>query len=324
MLARASALVERGRHAAAERLLRRTVGYLHRRRRAAEEARAQLDLGRLLMARGHRTAGHDAFDASRRLSDDARDAAGVVNALLHLGALHIEDGALPEAESVLRTAEVGAARAALSDLGRAAGLLLARSLYWQGRHDDAWRLVERTGRCTGDRFDEATSVAERAEAGTRGTSWGTAVGTDRHPPGLSIAAVEIGVRVALARRDAGLAARRLAAAGEAHEDLGPMHAGSLVALRLLVEGALGDTSAIGRTTASGLELMRRLHAPLAAQEVRLGQLEALVGSGRPRSGVGVPATALGQVFGDGVRPRAPSPRRARRAAGRRWAATAPD
>ena len=181
VLARARGLVQRGRHAAAERLLRRTVGHLRRRRCSADEARAQLELGRLLMARGRRPGAREAFEASRRLSDEAQDASGVVVALLHLGALHIEDGALPEAESVLRTADVGSARAALPDLGRAARLLLARSLYWQGRHDDAWRLVERSGGCAGDRLDEATAVAERAESGTPGASWGDPVDTGRPP-----------------------------------------------------------------------------------------------------------------------------------------------
>jgi len=279
VLARARVLAGRGRHAAAERLLRRTAGYLHRRQRVADEARTQLDLGRLLMARGRRPGAREAFEASRSLSDRARDASGVVGALLHLGALHIEDGALAAAESVLRTAGAGAASAGLGDLGRSADLLLARSLYWQGRHDDAWQLVERTNRSAGERFDAAALVAERSEAAARGSTWGASVGIGLHPPGLSIAATEMGVRVALARRDAGLAARRLAAAAEARGDTGPMHAGSLVALRLLVQGALGDAGAIGRTAASGLELMRRLHAPLAAQEVRLGQLEALVEAG---------------------------------------------
>ena len=87
------------------------------------------------------------------------------------------------------------------------------------------------------------------------------------------------MRTALARRDAGLAARRLSAAGEAQPDQGPMHAGTLVALRLLVQGALGEVHALARTAASGLALMRRLHAPLAAQEVRLAHLEALIDAG---------------------------------------------
>ena len=278
VLARACGLVERGRHAAAERLLRRAVGYLHRRRRLADEARAQLALGRLLLARGRRQGAREAFEESRRLSDAARDTPGVLRALLHLGAADIEEGALPAAESVLRTAEVGAAGAALGDLGRAAALLLARCLFWQGRHDDAWQLVDESRRLAGGRTD-AAAVAERSEAGTSGTGWGAAAAAGPDPPGLSAVEAEVGVRIALARRDAGLAARRLAAADEARDSQDPLHAGCLIALRLLVQGALGDTNGIKRTAASGLELARRLHAPLAAHEVRLGELEALIEAG---------------------------------------------
>ena len=47
-----------------------------------------------------------------------------------------------------------------------------------------------------------------------------------------------------------------------------------------MQGALGEVHALARTAASGLALMRRLHAPLAAQEVRLRPpLEALIDAG---------------------------------------------
>ena len=121
-------------------------------------------------------------------------------------------------------------------------------------------------------------------------------------------AAEIGVRTALTRRDAGLAARRLSAAGEAQPDQGAMHAGTLIALRLLVQGALGD-HARARTAASGLALMRRLHAPLAAQEMRLAHLEALIDAGAGTGG-GMSAQARAGPRLP-VRPRAPPPHRTR-------------
>jgi two-component system response regulator AtoC len=279
MLVRAGELAGRGRHAAAERLLRRIIGHLHRRQRAGDQARALLALGRLLVARGRRTGAREAFEESRRLFDSVRDAAGVVLALVHLGAAHIEDGALPAAESVLRTAEVGATHAMLGERRRAAALLLARCLFWQGRHDDAWQLVEREAKGPADRAHEAAGVAERCAPSSGPSGWGASAAACPDPPALSAVVAEIGVRTALARRDPGLAARRLSEAGEAREQQGPMHAGTLIALRLLVQGALGDTNALARTAASGVALMRRLHAPLAAQEVRLALLEALIEAG---------------------------------------------
>jgi DNA-binding NtrC family response regulator len=279
VLERGHELAARGRHAAAERLLRRTVGYLHRRHRAAGEARAHLALGRLLLARGRRQDARDAFEESRRLWDEAQDAAGVVTTLLHLGALHIDDGALPAAESVLRTAGVGASHAGLDPLGRAAGLLLARCLYWQGRHEDSWKVVAGLETSTGGWPREASAVAERASSVASTGGWGTSAAIYPEPPGLSAVAAEIGVRAALGRQDAGLAARRLAAAGEVRAEHGPIHAATLLALRMLVQGALGDADAVARTAASGFKLMRRLHAPLATQEVRLAHLEALIDAG---------------------------------------------
>jgi DNA-binding NtrC family response regulator len=109
-----------------------------------------------------------------------------------------------------------------------------------------------------------------------GSGWGGAVAGHPQPPGLAAVAAEVGVRIALARHDAGLAARRLAAAGDVRAEDGPLHAGTLVAMRLLVQGALGDTGGVSATASAGLALMRRLHAPLAAREIRLAQIEALI------------------------------------------------
>ena len=278
-LARAHELAGRGRHAASERLLRRTAGYLHRRRRTRDQALAQLALGRLLLARGRRSAAREAFEDSRGLFDSEQDATGVAIALVHLGAVHLDDGALAVAESVLRTASVGAIHAGLRETGRASALLLARCLFWQGRHDAAWEVVERLGDETGVRLHDARAVAERADGAAECAGWGLSAFAGPGPPGLSAVAVEVGVRTALARDEVGLAARRLADAGHAREEHGPAHAGMLVALRLLVQGALGESSAIAGTAAAGLRLMRRLHAPLAAQEIRLACLEALIETG---------------------------------------------
>ena len=275
-LARAAQLIARGRHATAERLLRRTIGYLQRRRRAADEARVQLALGSLLLERERRAGAREAFDASRRGFDDARDAAGVVLAMLHLGRVGIEDGALDEAESVLRTAEVGAEHARLDELRRASRLLLARCLFWQGRSDAAWSQVEAAGAGRSGTGREAEAVADSMASWAAGTGWGGGVAGCAEPPGLAAVAAEVGVRIALARHDAGLAARRLAAAGDVRAEDGPLHAGTLVAMRLLVQGALGDTGGVSATASAGLTLMRRLHAPLAAREIRLAQVEALI------------------------------------------------
>jgi DNA-binding NtrC family response regulator/tetratricopeptide (TPR) repeat protein len=279
-LARASDLARHGRHAAAERLLRRTIGSLHRRHQAADQALAQLALGRLLLARGRRPAARDAFEECRDVYDRAQHAPGVVCALLHLAAAQIEEGALAVAESILKTASVGAGHAGFRDLGRAAALLLARALFWQGRHDAAREILE--GLLSDSTGGEQTAaVAERADPPGGGTTWGAVAAPRPEPPAVAAVEVELRVRSALSRGDVGLAARTLGAAEDAQRerDHGAAHAGTLVAMRLLVQGALGESSALAATVASGLSAMRRLHAPLAAQEIRLAHIEALIAAG---------------------------------------------
>jgi DNA-binding NtrC family response regulator len=279
VLVRAGELANRGRHAAAERLLRRTMGRLTRRRLTSDAARVSLALGRLHTARGRREAAREAFEASRRLSDGAHDGDGVVRALVHLGAVLIEEGSLQSAESVLRAAEIGAREGGLSVLGRAAALLLARCLFWQGHHAAAWGRVESLTGLTTERAPAAASVAEQADAPPARSAWGPSGASPWLPAGLSAIPAEIGVRVALRDRDAGQAARRLCAAGDRRTGDDPLRAGTLFALAILVQGALGDTAAASRELADGLSLLRRHHAPVAAQELRIAHVEALVDAG---------------------------------------------
>jgi two-component system response regulator AtoC len=91
--------------------------------------------------------------------------------------------------------------------------------------------------------------------------------------------VELGVRVALRDRDAGRAARYLAAAGDRRAPGDPVRAGTLFALAILVQGALGDAGTAARELSEGLRLLRRRHAPVAAQELRIAHIEALVEAG---------------------------------------------
>ena len=274
-LARASAQTNKGRHAAAERLLRRAIGSARRRGLTADAARLHLALGRLHAARGRRKPAHEAYETCRRLSEETGDADGIVRALLHLGAVLIDDGALQEAESALRAAEVAACQGNMRGLAEAARLLVARCLYWQGQRAAAWRAIEESADA---RSAAEVGVAERPDSdpGVGGWSAGRAGWL---PAGVSAIPVEIGVRVALRDRDAGQAARRLAAAGDPDAAEDPARSGMLRALAIRVKGALGEIAAVQRELASGIEMMRRLHAPVAAQELRIAHVEALLDAG---------------------------------------------
>jgi DNA-binding NtrC family response regulator len=276
LLERAGVLARKGRHAGAERLLRRAIGCLRRRGRTADAARAHLALGRLQATRGRRTAAREAFEASRRLSDEALDPDGVVRALLHLGAALIDEGTLQAAESTLRTAEVGARQGQMWRLGQAARVLIARCLFWQGKQAMAWRAVEEQ---VGSPAVSGPFVAEHSDDGEDGQAWGSSEADLWLPSGLSAVPVEIGVRAALLDRDIGQASRRLAAAGDWTSGDDPFRSGTLCGLGMLVQGAVGDGGAASRALTAGIELLRRRHAPAAAQELRITHLEALLAAG---------------------------------------------
>lgn len=279
IFSRARALTDSGRHAGAERLLRRTIGFLGRRQLMADAARGYLALGRLQSARGRRKAAVESFEESRRLSDRAHDAGGVVSALLHLGAVLIDDGALPAAEAALRTAQVGASHGEMATLGRAARLLIARCLFWQGNHRAAWEQVQQVTGSSPCGGPIGGAVAERADPATDGSSWGSHDATAWLPPGVSAIPAEIGVRMALLNHDAGQAAKRLAAAGPREPGDDPVRSGTLCTLAILIQGALGDSRAAARELSAGLELLRRRHAPIAAQELRIAYVRALLDAG---------------------------------------------
>jgi len=280
IVGRAGELADRGRHAAAERLLRRATGFFRRRGLAGDAARAALALGRLLMARGRRRFARDAFEESRRLFDGIRHSDGVIASLLHLGAVLIDDACFPAAETALRTAHVAADHAEMRTLARAAGLLIARCLFWQGDLAAASRHVERAVSGGPGSVSAASAVAERADRSDgRGSAWGPEAGAIWLPPGVMAIPIEVEVRAALRARDVGRASRRLAAAAAEGPGEDPWHAGVLRAMSILVQGALGDGRAAGKELAIGLERLRRDHAPLVAQELRLAHVEALLDAG---------------------------------------------
>ena len=282
IVTRAGELVARGRHAAAERLLRRATGFFRRRGLAGDAARAVLATGRLHMARGRRQFARDAFEESRRLFDSVHHAEGVIASLLHLGAVLIDDACLPAAETALRTAQVAADHAEMRSLGRAAGLLIARCLFWQGDHAAASQQVERAVEGRPGGVAAVGAVAERADLSDgRGSAWGHDAGAMWLPPGIMAIPTEVDVRAALRDGDVGRAARRLAAGAAEGPVEDPVHAGMLHAMSILVQGALGDGRAAGRELATGLARLRRHHAPLVAQELRLAHVEALLDAGEP-------------------------------------------
>ena len=145
---RARLLTERGRHAAAARLLVRAARVLEGRERPGEAAACLTALGWLRLQRGATTQARQAFDRAGGLADAASAPGLSIEARVGAGVALTDECRSLEAEAVLRGAV--AAAETLGDVGHATGAAaaLARCLVWQGRHEEAlavagpWREAE--------------------------------------------------------------------------------------------------------------------------------------------------------------------------------------
>jgi hypothetical protein len=130
---RAAELTARGRHAAAERLLRDVAGALNRRGANRQAAQLTTQVGRMLLARGATKAAFQAFEYAARLAHSAGCDRSATEARLWQASARIADAAFVEAESICR------AVLEASDLGACLRLwahaTLADALLWQRRSD---------------------------------------------------------------------------------------------------------------------------------------------------------------------------------------------
>ena len=278
---RARALVARGRHAAAERVLRRALGARRRRSRWAEAGRVALAIGRLLHERGRLASAAAAFEQARACFTRGTHPMGEVSALLHLGALRIDDGDLTGAESTLRTSLVVAEQAGWLELVEAARLRLARCLFWQGRTDEMSSLAGATAPPSACTVDPGLAVAE-APAGcdrTIGDPWRLSGPCSWIPAGTGAIALELGVRTALADRDPARAVRGARTSSAAPHLADAQTELMQRALDVLVSGAIGETARAERHLAEGLLEARRRHLPLMAMELRASLIEGHLESG---------------------------------------------
>ena len=133
-VARSNALVMRGRHTTAARLLSRTTRVLRGRKDAQAAAETAIHYGFLLLDRGQLPRAAEAFERAQEAGE--RDPITIARSAIGLGMVRTDQGRLIEAEAILRTAAVPSGR----DHGPVrvqAVCALARCLYWMGRLDEA-------------------------------------------------------------------------------------------------------------------------------------------------------------------------------------------
>jgi DNA-binding NtrC family response regulator len=158
---RAADFVQRGRHAAAERLLRETAAALGRRRAAKAAAETYIALGEILLERG-RVATADTVFEQAAVHAEGADLEVVVRARIWQAAARTDAGQLSAAESLCRAALTTVPSG--SGERQLAEATLGRVLLWQGRVAEAATLsfVQQTSPLP---FAAATAIRLLVEAG---------------------------------------------------------------------------------------------------------------------------------------------------------------
>jgi transcriptional regulator with AAA-type ATPase domain/tetratricopeptide (TPR) repeat protein len=130
---RADALVLRGRHVSASRLLSRATRLLLGRGSSEAGAETAVHLGFLSLDRGLLADAASAFERARQAAPASRAA---TRAAIGVGLVRIDQGRLVEAEAILRTTVLSSAGDE-RHLRLQGACALARCLYWMGRLDEA-------------------------------------------------------------------------------------------------------------------------------------------------------------------------------------------
>jgi DNA-binding NtrC family response regulator len=262
-------LLERGRHAAAERALRAAAAAFERRGDFRRAGHARLKLARLMLARGRAsdacallTGAHDRFQRARAPED-------AVEATAYLGLAQTDLQQLSDAELAGR-----AAYSAASALAEPAALLLpalalARTLLWQKRHADARSILE--------------AVVPAGDVEQCARYWCLAAR-------LSVSTGAVSEAWQLVRR-----------ARPTTSSLSPAIESVVRECEAAVQGTLGDVDAMRIHVTYGLAAARAAHLPLQAMKLRVTYVEGLINADR-RSQARAAGRHLGRLRSGAIPP----------------------
>jgi DNA-binding NtrC family response regulator/predicted negative regulator of RcsB-dependent stress response len=257
-------LVDLGRHASAERVLRAAVSGLARRDDALHVGLAAMQLGTLLLDRGRAPAASEVLRTAHDYFQRAQATAGATCAAVYVGLTQTDVMKLAEAEAVLRAAYVAARNVRDPTTVRFARVALARCLLWQERYPEARALLE---------GDSGAEAADRSPGDDL-----SGLASDQRVRLLSVAA-----RVALAQGhvvEAGRLAHSALDCARGREDAGAVALAHTTLAGL--HAKVGDLEALRLHVQQGLAAASRAHAPLRALRLRLTLVEGLLEGGRAR------------------------------------------
>jgi two-component system response regulator HydG len=240
----ADQLIERGRHAAAERALRSAVAAFERRGDDRCAGHAGVTLGRLVLARGRAADASGLFSDAHDRFQRAHAAEDAIDATVYLGLAQTDLAQLTVAEQTCRAAYAAASTLGHPDAVLFSALALTRTLLWQKRHADARSILE------------AVSPAGDVEQCAR--YWCLAAR-------LRVTAGAVADAWRLVER-----------ARPAASSLSPAIESIVREREAAVQGTLGDVDATRIHVVNGLSAARAAHLPLQTIKLRLTWVEALI------------------------------------------------
>jgi DNA-binding NtrC family response regulator/tetratricopeptide (TPR) repeat protein len=286
-LGAASRLAAAGRHAAAERLLRESLGALGRRDDPLGAGWAAAVLGCLLLVRGRALQAAACFEQAREHFDRARAAPAAGHTAVHLALAWTDLGRLEQAEAAARAVVLAAQETGDAWMRGRAALALARCLLWQERFGEGLQVLDGVGAAAAALVSKVAEVPPPFETGAM-------PGGPPLPGAIDheVARACLRARLGLALGDLGLAGRSAACARMRSASCGDAASQAAAATaQLAVYGAIGDLEGAERMRLCGLGAARRARAPLRALRLRIAWVDALARSGTAREA----ATAAAQL-----------------------------
>ena len=259
----AEALASRGRHAEAERALRRSAAMFERRGQPGPASDAMLACAIRIWHRGHVEESSSLAERARGIAERGGDSERALMALVWLGRTALDRLDAERSEAILRSCVAAAEVGGYTQVRRAAAVALVRTLCWRGQAD----MAASTGMRSAARSLNRNSLRE--------LTWSSGIDAQL----LRVLEHGAAVRIHVAR---GLAA----AASASIRALEQLPASRVPAVQLIASSirvrwlaALGDVKTLTGQIDDAIRRAREASRPLDAIRVRCAAVEAFAAMG---------------------------------------------
>jgi DNA-binding NtrC family response regulator len=262
----AEVLASRGRHADAERSLRRSAAMFERRGQLTAASDALLACADRVWHRGHPDEAWTLAERARGITERYGDSERALMALSWLGRAALDRLDPDRSEAILRSCITAAAVGGHDDVRRIASVALARTLCWRGQADAAALSLDDALRP----LDTERLVCARASSPIIDV------------PLLRVLEHGSAIRVHVARGLIEDGSAHIRALDQLPDNCSPLVRLAASSIRVRWIASLGDARALTAQLADALRLSREASRPLEAVRLRCLASEALIRMGEPQ------------------------------------------